>query len=79
MGIRVWSDEDVRILREMYPMHFCEEIGVLLGKTEECVRAKACKLGLRHAKEFDRGSRYGIYTKKGRYSLNAKSEGDGRV
>ena len=44
---RPWTEEEIRILREMYPDHFAKEIGRIVGRSVSCVYNKAASLGLK--------------------------------
>lgn len=48
---RKWTDEEKRIVREMYPDHSAREIAQMLGKTASGVWQQAQSMGVRTSKE----------------------------
>jgi len=46
MGRNCWTQEEIDILSRMYPDHFANEIGVILGRTARSIYSKAIQLGL---------------------------------
>lgn len=48
---RPWTDEEISLLKEMYPDHFASEIAKVLGRSESMIYNQARKLGLKASKE----------------------------
>lgn len=48
---RKWTDEEKRIVREMYPDHLASEIAAMIGKTVSGVQQMARSMGVRASKE----------------------------
>lgn len=48
---RKWTDEEKRIVREMYPDHLASEIAAMIGKTVSGVQQMARNMGVRASKE----------------------------
>lgn len=48
---RLWTEEEKRIIREMYPDHFASEIAEILGRTVSQVQNCAARLGVRSSYE----------------------------
>jgi hypothetical protein len=48
---RKWTDEEKRIVREIYPDHLASEIAAMIGKTVSGVQQMARSLGVRASKE----------------------------
>ena len=46
-----WTDEEKRIVREMYPDHLASEIAAMIGKTVSGVQQMARSMGVRASKE----------------------------
>lgn len=46
-----WTDEEKRIVREMYPDHLASEIAAMIGKTVSGVQQMARHMGVRASKE----------------------------
>lgn len=46
-----WTDEEKRIVRDMYPDHFASEIAAMIGKTVSGVQQMARSMGVRASKE----------------------------
>lgn len=46
MGKRLWTYEEIEILKRMYPDHFAKEISAVLGRGVSSVYCKAQQLGL---------------------------------
>lgn len=46
-----WTDEEKRIVREMYPDHLASEIAAMIGKTVSGVQQMAHSMGVRASKE----------------------------
>lgn len=51
-----WTQEQVEILRRMYPDHFAREIAVIIGRSVSSVYEKALKLGIKCSPEKIRRS-----------------------
>lgn len=64
---RKWTEEELQILREMYPMTHTDVIAEKLGRNEDVIRTKARRLGLRKAADYDFGGNYGKYVHKGKF------------
>ena len=47
MGFEFWSDKDVELLRDNYPVKTNEELVELLGKSEKSIGAKAQRLKIK--------------------------------
>lgn len=64
---RAWTDEELQILRDMYPMTHTDVIAERLGRSEDTIRSKAHKLGIKKASDYDYAGNYGKYVHKGQY------------
>ena len=51
MARRLWTEEEKRIVAEMYPEHLASEIGELIGRTVSQVRDCAYRLGVKSSHE----------------------------
>lgn len=56
MKKRIWTQEEIDILKRMYPDYFAEEIGAILNRKATSVYNQAQRLGLRSSKEKIRRS-----------------------
>lgn len=48
---RPWTEDEIRVIQEMYPDHFASEIAKVLGRSESMIYNQARKLGLKASKE----------------------------
>lgn len=51
MARKLWTEEEKRIVAEMYPDHLASEVGELIGRTVSQVRYCAYRLGVRSSHE----------------------------
>lgn len=65
--MKVWSDEEVAVLREKWPFMFGVDLAEELGRSPESVNYKARRLGLVKDASFDVHAHYGRYTRKGNH------------
>lgn len=70
---RVWSEEEIRILRETFADEAAVDIGDRLGVSAPCVLAKARELGLRKSPSFN------VYRYHGRYTNRYSGKKDSNV
>lgn len=49
--IKRWSDNELEIIKELYPIESNKLISILLHRTDVSIRKKAQKLGLKKTKE----------------------------
>lgn len=67
---RFWTDDELSMLREHYPVMYTDELSEMMGRSEDAIRSKAKAMGLRKSSTYDRRVLYGRYTHKGRYSID---------
>lgn len=60
----IWTKENLRILRKMYPTFPSGDIADVIGCSDAYVNIKAKQLGLKKDPEFRTNDFYGRYTKK---------------
>jgi len=48
----LWSKEDVKLLKKLFPNRKTQEVADQLGRTLKSVKMKASKLGLKKAKKY---------------------------
>lgn len=48
---RQWTEDEIRVIQEMYPDHFASEIAKVLGRSESMIYNQARKLGLKSSRE----------------------------
>ena len=51
---RIWTEEEIKLLTELYPNHSNEEIAKILGRSKPSVDKKAAQLGLKKSEEYRR-------------------------
>lgn len=61
-----WTEEDLRLLRELYPTTPNGDIADRLGLSSATISNKAHELGLKKAETFHNMNFYGRYTNKRR-------------
>ena len=48
----LWSKDDIRQLRRMFPTHSTAEVASQLGRPTEAVKKKASRMGLRKSRNY---------------------------
>jgi len=48
----LWSDDEVKQLKKLYPNKRTREIAEQLGRSSKSVEMKACKMGLKKSKRY---------------------------
>lgn len=76
VAIKTWTQEQIRILTELYPNHTSEYIGTMVGHSTLSVRAKAFMLGLKKEKEWMKSMAMKTAFKKGHIPPNKGKKWD---
>lgn len=63
----IWTEQSIRILREMYPTNCAQDIADVIGCSDCTVNYKAREMGLRKAPGYNRNDYCYRFTRKGRY------------
>lgn len=67
---KIWTDEALQKLRDLYPTTPASDIADILGCTDSTILVKAKKLGLQRDPSFDTHNFIGRYTKnRGKYNI----------
>jgi hypothetical protein len=48
----VWSKDDLKQLRKLFPTHSTAEVATQLGRPTEAVKKKASRMGLRKSRNY---------------------------
>lgn len=72
-GTKIWTTENVRTLRELYPTMTAGDIADIIGCSDCTVSLKAKELGLKKDKSFRTYNFYGRYTGKVRNENTRKT------
>ena len=48
----LWSKEDVKLLKKLFPNRKTQEVADQLGRTLKSIKMKASKMGLKKAKKY---------------------------
>ena len=66
----IWTNENLNILREMYPTTPANDIAKVIGCSDCTVLNKAHELGLQRDPSFNRNNFIGRYTmRRGKYNI----------
>ena len=73
---KIWTTENVRTLRELYPTMTAGDIADIIGCSDCTVSLKAKELGLKKDKSFKTNNFYGRYTgtQHGQRTRNLKEQ-----
>ena len=72
-GTKIWTAENVRTLRRLYPTMTAGDIADIIGCSDCTVSLKAKELGLKKDKSFKTNNFYGRYTGKVRNENTGKT------
>lgn len=64
---RIWNDQTIALLREMYPTTPAQDIADVIGCSDCSVTKKAHELGLKRDPTYHRNNFVYRFTHKGRY------------
>ena len=70
---RIWTEENLKTLRRLYPTMTAGDIADIIGCSDCTVSLKAKELGLKKDKSFATNNFYGRYTGKVRHADTGKT------